>query len=143
DLGRSNARPQGAARPSADRSGAAGRRARRAAAHERRRLPAAVPARSPRVTAPLLLAVDGGNFKTDLALVRADGEALALVRGPQSSPHQLGIDGCVRVLEQLLASAIRDAGLPNGRGPVADVAQLLLAGVDFPSEEQDVRVAVS
>ena len=91
----------------------------------------------------VVLAVDGGNFKTDLALVRADGEALALVRGPQSSPHHLGIDGCVRVLEELLAHAIRDAGLPNGRGPVADVAQLLLAGVDFPSEEQDLRVAVS
>ena len=91
----------------------------------------------------VVLAVDGGNFKTDLALVRADGEALALVRGPQSSPHHLGVDGCVAVLEHLLASAIRAAGLPNGRGPIADVAQLLLAGVDFPSEEQEVLAAVS
>jgi N-acetylglucosamine kinase-like BadF-type ATPase len=95
------------------------------------------------VTAPVILAVDGGNFKTDLALVRADGSALALVRGPQSSPHHLGIDGCVRVLEELLATALRDAGLPNGDGPVADVAQLLLAGVDFPSEEEEVQAAVS
>jgi len=95
------------------------------------------------VTAPVVLAVDGGNFKTDLALVRADGAALALVRGPQSSPHHLGIDGCVRVLEELLATALRDAGLPNGDGPVADVAQLLLAGVDFPSEEEEVQAAVS
>jgi len=92
---------------------------------------------------PVVLAVDGGNFKTDLALVRADGEALALVRGPQSSPHHLGVDGCVRVLEELLATAIRDAGLPNGRGPVADVAQLLLAGVDFPSDEHHVQAAVA
>ena len=95
------------------------------------------------MTVPLLLAVDGGNSKTDLALVRADGETLALVRGPQSSPHHLGIDGCVRVLEDLLAKALHDAGLPNGRGPVADVAQLLLAGVDFPSEEAEVHAAVS
>ena len=92
---------------------------------------------------PVVLAVDGGNFKTDLALVRADGEALALVRGPQSSPHHLGVDGCVRVLEDLLAAAVHDAGLPNGRGPIADVAQLLLAGVDFPSDEQDVQAAVA
>ena len=95
------------------------------------------------MTAPIVLAVDGGNFKTDLALVRGDGEALALVRGPLSSPHHLGIDGCVRVLEELLAAAVQVAGLPNGRGPVADVAQLLLAGVDFPAEEQDVHAAVS
>ena len=31
---------------------------------------------------PLVLAIDGGNWKTDLALVRSDGEVLALVRGP-------------------------------------------------------------
>ncbi len=95
------------------------------------------------MSAPLVLAVDGGNFKTDLALARADGETLALVRGPQSSPHHLGIDGCIRVLEDLLATALHDANIPNGRGPVADVAQLLLAGVDFPGEEQDVHAAVS
>jgi N-acetylglucosamine kinase-like BadF-type ATPase len=95
------------------------------------------------VSAPLVLAVDGGNSKTDLALVRADGEALALVRGPQSSPHHLGVDGCVRVLEQLLADALREAGLGNGGSPVADVAQLLLAGVDFPSEEEEVLAAVN
>jgi len=95
------------------------------------------------VTTRVVLAVDGGNFKTDLALVRADGSALALVRGPQSSPHHLGVDGCVRVLEELLATAVRVADLPNGRGPVADVAQLLLAGVDFPSEEEEVQAAVN
>ena len=95
------------------------------------------------MTTRVVLAVDGGNFKTDLALVRADGSALALVRGPQSSPHHLGVDGCVRVLEELLATAVRVADLPNGRGPVADVAQLLLAGVDFPSEEEEVQTAVN
>ena len=90
-----------------------------------------------------MLAVDGGNSKTDLALVRADGEALALVRGPLSSPHHLGVDGCVRVLEELLAAALREAGLGNGGAPVADLAQLLLAGVDFPSEEDEVLAAVN
>ena len=43
-----------------------------------------------------VLAVDGGNSKTDLALVDADGSVLALVRGPLSSPHHLGIDGAWR-----------------------------------------------
>jgi N-acetylglucosamine kinase-like BadF-type ATPase len=95
------------------------------------------------VNAPLLIAVDGGNSKTDLALARADGEALALVRGPQSSPHHLGVGGCVDVLEGLLASALAEAGLGNGDGQLPDVAQLLLAGVDFPSEEEEVLAAVT
>jgi N-acetylglucosamine kinase-like BadF-type ATPase len=93
------------------------------------------------VNAPLLIAVDGGNSKTDLALARGDGEALALVRGPQSSPHHLGVDGCVKVLEELLAAALHEADL-NGDG-LPDVAQLLLAGVDFPSEEEEVLAAVT
>jgi N-acetylglucosamine kinase-like BadF-type ATPase len=95
------------------------------------------------VKAPLLIAVDGGNSKTDLALARGDGEALALVRGPQSSPHHLGVDGCVDVLAELLAAALDDAGLGNGDAQLPDVAQLLLAGVDFPSEEEEVLAAVT
>ena len=90
----------------------------------------------------IVLAVDGGNSKTDLALVRADGGVLALVRGPQSSPHHIGVEGCLRVLEDLLAQARRAAGFPNGRRPVADIGSLLLAGVDFPAEVEELRGAV-
>jgi N-acetylglucosamine kinase-like BadF-type ATPase len=36
------------------------------------------------VTLPVVLAVDGGASKTDLALIRADGALLALARGPQN-----------------------------------------------------------
>jgi N-acetylglucosamine kinase-like BadF-type ATPase len=93
------------------------------------------------VSAEIVLAVDGGNSKTDLALVRRDGDVLALVRGPQSSPQHLGVEGCLRVLEDLLEQALREARLPNGRKPVAAVGQLLLAGVDFPAEEADLYAA--
>ena len=93
------------------------------------------------MTQTVVLAIDGGNWKTDLALVRSDGEVLALVRGPQSSPHHLGLEGSLGVLEELLARALAEAGIPNGSGPVAEVAQLSLAGVDFPSEERDVTAA--
>jgi N-acetylglucosamine kinase-like BadF-type ATPase len=92
---------------------------------------------------PLVLAIDGGNWKTDLALVQADGEVLALVRGPQSSPHHLGLAGSLSVLGDLLARALDEAGLPNGDGPVAEVGQLLLAGVDFPSEVEEMRAAAN
>jgi N-acetylglucosamine kinase-like BadF-type ATPase len=88
-----------------------------------------------------VLAVDGGNSKTDLALVGADGAVLALVRGPQSSPQHLGVDGSLAVLGQLLDDAARQAGSSDGRR--ADVAALLMAGVDFPAEEDAVRTAVA
>jgi N-acetylglucosamine kinase-like BadF-type ATPase len=89
-----------------------------------------------------VLAVDGGNSKTDLALVAADGSLLALVRGPLSSPQHLGVEGCIGVLEKLLADAVHEARLENHGGKVAEVATLLLAGVDFPAEEEAVREAV-
>jgi N-acetylglucosamine kinase-like BadF-type ATPase len=89
-----------------------------------------------------VLAVDGGNSKTDLALVAADGAVLALVRGPLSSPHHLGMDGCLSVLDGLLAEAVRDAQLGDVGGKVAEVASLLMAGVDFPSEEDALREAI-
>jgi len=77
----------------------------------------------------VVLAVDGGNSKTDLALVGADGSLIAFARGPQSSPHHLGDDGCMRVLEDLADKAGLD-------GLVASVATLCMAGVDFPREEE-------
>ncbi|MFL5952188.1 MAG: N-acetylglucosamine kinase [Gaiellaceae bacterium] len=89
------------------------------------------------MTRAAVLAVDGGNSKTDLALVGADGSLLSLVRGPLSSPQHLGVEGCLSVIDGLLTEAL---GEHDGR--VADVATLLLAGVDFPAEEAAVREAV-
>jgi N-acetylglucosamine kinase-like BadF-type ATPase len=88
-----------------------------------------------------VLAVDGGNSKTDLALVAKDGSVLALVRGPLSSPHHIGVEGCLAVLEGLLAGAVRAADLEAPR--VAEIAELLMAGVDFPAEEETLREAVA
>ena len=85
----------------------------------------------------IVLAVDGGNSKTDLALVRTDGEVLGVARGPLSSPHHLGLEGCVAVLEKLLGEA---GG--NLDGEIVDVGVLLLAGIDFPDEESRLQEAV-
>jgi N-acetylglucosamine kinase-like BadF-type ATPase len=93
------------------------------------------------MTGEIVLAVDGGNSKTDLALVAADGSLLALARGPRSSPHHLGLGGCLDVLAGLLDGARRDAGL-DGRVPVAAVAEILTAGVDYPAEEDRLRERV-
>jgi N-acetylglucosamine kinase-like BadF-type ATPase len=88
----------------------------------------------------VVLAVDGGNSKTDLALLGADGALLGLARGPLSSPHRIGLDGCVAVLEDLLGVAMAEAGLAEQ--PVAAIAQVMLAGADLPAEEEALRAAV-
>jgi N-acetylglucosamine kinase-like BadF-type ATPase len=95
------------------------------------------------VTAPLVLAVDGGNSKTHLALVDLDGRVRALVRGPLSSPHHLGVDGCLSTLERLLDEAAAEAGVARGDGPVAAVGKLYLAGIDFPVEEDRLQELIA
>jgi len=80
------------------------------------------------------IAVDGGNSKTDVALVREDGEVVATARGAGSSPYHLGVDGALDVVGGLV-DGMHDAF------PV-DAAELLLAGVDFPAEEDAVRAGL-
>jgi N-acetylglucosamine kinase-like BadF-type ATPase len=89
-----------------------------------------------------LLAVDGGNSKTDLALIREDGALLAFARGPLSSPHHIGLHGCLEILEGLYGRAARDAGLDPAQRPLADVGRVLLAGADLPEEEQELEEAM-
>lgn len=79
----------------------------------------------------LMIAVDGGNAKTDLALLDREGNVLAFVRGPGSSPHEHGVDGALDRIEQLLAEAGADEPVEH--------AELLLAGVDFPAEVRTFR----
>jgi N-acetylglucosamine kinase-like BadF-type ATPase len=90
----------------------------------------------------LALAVDGGASKTDLALLTGDGELLSLVRGPLSSPHHVGLDASLDVLDRLLDDALRQAGLERDGKPVADVGRVLMAGADLPSEELALQAAV-
>ena len=89
-----------------------------------------------------VLAVDGGGYKTHLALVQDDGALLAFVRGPQSSPHQIGVGGCLELLEQLVGQALERAGRDRDGAPAGDVGQVLMSGVDFPREEEELQAAV-
>jgi N-acetylglucosamine kinase-like BadF-type ATPase len=76
----------------------------------------------------LAVAVDGGNSKTDVALIREDGAVLGAVRGGASSPHHLGVEAALDVVGGLIAE------LAPAEEPAE--ALLLLAGVDFPDEER-------
>ena len=94
------------------------------------------------MSAVALVAVDGGASKTDLALVGEDGAVLSLVRGPQSAPHALGVEGSLGVIGDLLGRAASEARIARSDRPIAELAQLLMAGIDFPGEERELREAV-
>jgi N-acetylglucosamine kinase-like BadF-type ATPase len=90
----------------------------------------------------VVLAVDGGGVKTDLALLDSSGSLLAHVRGGRSQFHYLGVEGCIEVLQGLLEAAVARAGLDSQARPVASTAQLLLAGIDIPEELSALRAAI-
>ena len=83
----------------------------------------------------LVLAIDGGNSKTDVALVSDDGALLGLARGAGSSPHHLGGDRSLDVIDALVAQ------LAPHEAP--ELALLLMAGVDFPEEEHELEKLVA
>lgn len=87
----------------------------------------------------LVLAVDGGGVKTDLALLEPTGALLAHVRGGRSQAYHLGVDGCLEVLESLLERAAARAGLGPLERPFAASAQIMLAGADLPEEVSALR----
>src|SRR5919204_5626764 len=89
-----------------------------------------------------VLAVDGGNAKTDLALLDSGGALLSFARGGGSSAHNLGVEGSIGVLEGLLTDAIGRAGLGSFEGPLASAAYLLLAGADLPEERSALQARI-
>lgn len=96
---------------------------------------------------PAIIAVDGGNSKTDLALVAADGTVLAKVRGP-GMPGRLGGE-TVQIIADLLRSAVvangAGAGAEAGAGGEPKLAGIAtdtvacVANVDLPDEERQLQ----
>ncbi|HWG15803.1 MAG TPA: BadF/BadG/BcrA/BcrD ATPase family protein [Streptosporangiaceae bacterium] len=89
-------------------------------------------------TRPAVLALDGGNSKTDVALVAADGSVLATVRGPGMPTADL--DGSLRVISDLIGLIERQAGQP-GR-PAARHICACVANADLPEEEEQLARAI-
>jgi N-acetylglucosamine kinase-like BadF-type ATPase len=89
-----------------------------------------------------VLAVDGGNVKTDLALLDCTGRVLSFIRGGGSNTHDLGLAGSVEQLEGLLDEALSGAGLTTVQRPLAATAQVLLAGADLPEELSALRARI-
>jgi N-acetylglucosamine kinase-like BadF-type ATPase len=88
-----------------------------------------------------ILAVDGGNSKTDLALVGADGRLLAALRGPTTSHQQVGLEVGTDRLAGLVERATVDAGLALG-GPRPEIGVFALAGADTPGDTRRLTAAL-
>ncbi|MDF2748556.1 MAG: ATPase, partial [Propionibacteriaceae bacterium] len=88
-----------------------------------------------------VLAVDGGNSKTDVALVGYDGTLLGYARGSGSNHQVIGVDATVQVLTDCVSAAAGEAGI--GGRPVAQLGAFYLAGADYPAERDMLRSRVS
>jgi N-acetylglucosamine kinase-like BadF-type ATPase len=75
----------------------------------------------------VVVGVDGGNTKTDLAVATVEGEVVASVRGPGSNSHGLGSAGAVAVIASLVDGVAFDRP--------ADHGAFFLCGADV---EQDI-----
>ena len=89
-----------------------------------------------------VLAIDGGNSKTDVCLISADGRLLGYARGPGSNHQLIGPDAAFDVLAGLVAEAGSEAGIDTG-SRLAQHAAVYLAGADFPREVEMLLARVS
>jgi N-acetylglucosamine kinase-like BadF-type ATPase len=86
-----------------------------------------------------VLAVDGGNSKTDVALVTEDGRLLAAVRGPTSSHQAVGLGPGMERMAGFVAEAVSRAAL-EGR---PDLAIYTLAGADTRADVRALSEALA
>jgi len=89
-----------------------------------------------------ILAVDGGNSKTDVALVAADGRLLAAVRGRSTSHQAVGMAAGIERLVGLVESAAVSAGLDPSERPLAQVGVHSIAGADYPADVRRLEGAL-
>jgi len=93
-----------------------------------------------------VLAVDGGNSKTDVALVAADGRVLGGARGGGFQPPVVGVPAAVGAVAAAVERAAAAAGLPpapqRGGRPLAAHLSACLANADLPVEERALERAL-
>ncbi|MDN4614088.1 BadF/BadG/BcrA/BcrD ATPase family protein [Leifsonia sp. F6_8S_P_1B] len=90
----------------------------------------------------VVLAIDGGNSKTDVAVVAVDGRVVATRRGPGYSPHAHGLEASIAGIEDLARTALLEADLELPSPRIAHVAAFL-AGVDLHREQAAMLAAVA
>lgn len=81
-----------------------------------------------------VLAVDGGNSKTDIALVGEDGSVLAAARGGPFVPQRGAV--CAAAAVDVVVTAVRSALGPGMALPCADHVAAYVSGADLPIEAE-------
>jgi N-acetylglucosamine kinase-like BadF-type ATPase len=92
-----------------------------------------------------VLAVDGGNSKTDVVVLDAAGSVLGAARGPGSNHSHSDLPTVMALLDSLVRRATEEF-TPTASGSTAAVAQvavLCLAGADYPVDERRLAAAAA
>jgi N-acetylglucosamine kinase-like BadF-type ATPase len=93
-------------------------------------------------TAPDILAIDGGNSKVDVALLRADGVVLGAARGG-GTPFSPGSEArSIEALLDAVARACREASVEPAPRHLARVAVLCVCGADLPVDDRRIARAL-
>ncbi|GAA0911756.1 BadF/BadG/BcrA/BcrD ATPase family protein [Nonomuraea longicatena] len=79
-----------------------------------------------------VVAVDGGNSKTDVLLLSVDGTILARGRSGPFTPQSTGVGHAADTVE----AGVRDALGAEAAAPYADLLVAYVAGADLPAEEE-------
>ncbi|WP_399467716.1 N-acetylglucosamine kinase [Streptomyces venezuelae] len=82
----------------------------------------------------VLLAVDAGNSKTDVAVLAPDGRVLGAARGGGFQPPVVGVPTAVGTLAEIVGRAWAEAG-GAGSSPAFAHVTACLANADLPVEE--------
>jgi N-acetylglucosamine kinase-like BadF-type ATPase len=83
-----------------------------------------------------VIAVDGGNSKTDVAILDETGRVLGTWRGPGASFSPRDHDSSIANLDRSVREAARAAGIEAD--PVADIGVFCLAGADLPADDRRI-----
>ncbi|WP_437441385.1 N-acetylglucosamine kinase [Streptomyces aureus] len=82
----------------------------------------------------VLLAIDAGNSKTDVAVLAPDGTVLGAARGGGFQPPVVGVETAVDALAEIVGRAWEEAG-GTGLSPAFAHVAACLANADLPVEE--------
>ncbi|MFI6486446.1 N-acetylglucosamine kinase [Streptomyces sp. NPDC050564] len=85
----------------------------------------------------LVLAIDAGNSKTDVAVIAADGAIVGTARGGGFRPPAVGVEAAVDAVADAVGRAFAEAGVAS----VAHVSACL-ANADLPVEEEQLAAAL-
>jgi N-acetylglucosamine kinase-like BadF-type ATPase len=85
-----------------------------------------------------VLAVDGGNSKTDVALIDENGRLLSAVRGPTTSHQAVGLDVGMARMADLVRVTRERAGVPDQ----PSIGSYALAGADTARDVRAITAAL-